>query len=160
MIEVFYRSCFYSPNQELANRNRPEWFSKARCSINMRNTTSWDLKGSVNLTTIYDEHFGKLTHPRGETIVINCGTEASSFLATLDIIMSRNLPDDTIVYIVEDDYLHREGWEQALREAFELPIDYGHGYIIGFAFRKTGIIADVIKVCKEFEHRLVVCCLK
>jgi len=122
MIEVFYRTCFYSTNQELSNRNRPEWFDKAKCLRNIL-FDSWGYK-DINFTQIYDEHFGKLGNPSDDTVVINCGTEASSFLATLDIIMSRNLPDDTIVYIVEDDYLHREGWQQALREAFELPIDY------------------------------------
>lgn len=68
--------------------------------------------------------YAKNDKRQGNIDIVKCGTEASSFLATLDIIMARNLPDETIVYIVEDDYLHRPNWCAVLREAFALPVDY------------------------------------
>ena len=40
--------------------------------------------------------------------IINEGNEAGSFLRTLEIVESLGYDDDTIIYFVEDDYLHRE----------------------------------------------------
>ncbi len=121
-IEVFLRQCYHSPNSLLPNRNRPEWFSKENCFYNLMATTDLSL---ANLNFIYDTYFGDSNvHPTTNYYPIRCGTEASSFLATLEIIESKQLPDDTIIYILEDDYLHREGWYKLLLEAFTLPVEY------------------------------------
>lgn len=136
-IHIFSRQCFSSPNQNLQNRNRPEWFFRGRCWKNLIAT----IGVGVDITVFYDYAKGKMGYlpdlvgsnqewyddvkiRKLKMGLFCCGTEASSFLALLDHIMSLNLSDDAIVYIVEDDYLHRPGWCKALREAFELPIDY------------------------------------
>lgn len=123
-IEIFVRQCYHSPNSNIPGRNRPEWFDKNAVFRNLKYTADPEL---ANITVIYDSYFGqplnwKVLNKVPENYhVINCGNEAPSFLAMLDIIMSKNLPDDTIVYLLEDDYLHREGWCTVLLEAFTLP---------------------------------------
>ena len=42
----------------------------------------------------------------------------------LEYVNSLAIPDDEIIYFLEDDYLHRAGWVSALREGFGLPVDY------------------------------------
>ena len=42
-------------------------------------------------------------------------------IALLDHVMDRKFSDDTILYFLEDDYLHRENWAETLLEAFTLP---------------------------------------
>ena len=80
---------------------------------------------------MYDEHFGKIedTFLKNEKNVeiINCGKETTSFLQTLDIIQSKKFYDDKIVYLLEDDYLHRPNWCRVLVEGFNIKqfnIDY------------------------------------
>ena len=124
-IEIFVRHCYYSRNSELPNRERPEWFSKGACWENLKRTTNHEL---ANITVIYDKHFGAVNNKweYGITSIeeINCGTEAGSFLATLEAVKRKNLPPGTIVYLLEDDYLHRPGWCEVLMEAFTLPVHY------------------------------------
>lgn len=116
-IEVFVRHCSHSPNSNIPNRYRPEWFDKTKVYRNLINTANHEL---CNINVIYDEHFGPYTGQEKSVVKINCGTEAKSFLATLDIILSRNLPDDTIIYLLEDDYLHKPGWCEILMGTFEM----------------------------------------
>jgi hypothetical protein len=124
-IEVFLRHCFYSPNSSLPNRLRPEWFDKPKIFENFKKTINQEI---ANYTIVYDEHFGSINETflsdEKNVEIINCGNEAGSFLKTLDIIQSKNFDDDTIIYFLEDDYLHRENWCEVLIEAFTLPIHY------------------------------------
>lgn len=124
-IEVFLRQCFYSPNSALPNRKRPEWFDKVKVFENLKRTINPEL---ANLNIIYDEHFGPLEETflekENNVQVINCGNEAGSFLKTLEIVESSNYDNETIIYFLEDDYLHRENWCEILVEAFTLPVHY------------------------------------
>lgn len=125
-IKIYLRQCFYSPNTSLENRKRPDWFDKRRVLKNLIEITDWSL---CDISVIYDSHFGELetgVYPEEWKIhKINCGTEASSFLKTLEIIETDGDQGDKIIYILEDDYLHREGWDRALIEAFnQTPAHY------------------------------------
>ena len=42
------------------------------------------------------------------------------FRSMVDIAANMNLPEDTVIYFLEDDYLHRPGWCEVLLEGFEL----------------------------------------
>lgn len=55
---------------------------------------------------------------------IKAGTEAQSFLMLLDHVEKLDIPDDTIIYFLEDDYLHRPCWVDILEEGFQLGVDY------------------------------------
>ena len=122
-IEVFLRHCYSSPNQNLPSRKRPSWFDKQKVFENFKRTINPAL---ANYTVIYDNHFGPPPEflKDEKLIEINAGNEASSFLQTLDYIESLNLDPETIIYLLEDDYLHREGWCSIMLEGFELGFDF------------------------------------
>lgn len=124
-IEIFLRQCYYSPNSIIPNRLRPEWFDKQKIFNNFKSTISSDI---ANYNIIYDECYGPIDttflSKENNVHIINCGNEAGSFLKTLEIVESKNLDDDTIIYFLEDDYLHKENWCKILLEAFTLPIHY------------------------------------
>ena len=125
LIEVFIRHCYYSKLQELPDRTRPSWFNKIKVFENFKNTLNSDL---INYTIVYDEFYGSidktfLTKEKNVEI-IKCGSECDSFLKTLEIIQSRNFEDEQIIYLLEDDYLHRSGWCDVILEGFALNIHY------------------------------------
>lgn len=122
-IEVFVRHCHFSAVSQ--HKNRPVWFSREVCHKNLMNTLDPDL---VNVTFVLDtfhpmkngEHFVK-KQDKYKVIEIREGAEAKAFLWLIDYISSLNLDPETIVYIVEDDYLHRPQWAQVLLEGFSIP---------------------------------------
>ncbi len=126
-IKVYVRHSFYSPNSAIPNRKRPDWFDKKKIwdsFLGKTNTNICDIK------VIYDFHFGdssdQFFSSEVEIVKINCGTEASSFLETLEIIKKDDNKDDDIIYILEDDYLHVPGWENIIIEGIN---DLGADYI-------------------------------
>ena len=142
-IEVFLRHCYYSKLQELPDRNRPKWFNKFKVFENFKNTLQQDL---VNYTIIYDEFYGSIDKTflsREKNVeIINCGSECDSFSKTLDIIQSRNFDDDQIVYLLEDDYLHRPGWCDILLEGFTINSSYVTLYDFDFFIAK-GYLSEI-----------------
>lgn len=135
-IEVFIRHCYYSRLQEQPSRSRPIWWDKEKVFQNFKRTLDPDL---VNYTIIYDEHYGKIedTFLSNEpAIIINKGSEAKSFLCTLDIIKERNFQHNPIIYFLEDDYVHRPNWSSILIEAFTLPIHYATLYDHGDKYQE------------------------
>jgi hypothetical protein len=124
-IEVFLRHCFYSKLQEQPSRSRPSWWDKEKTFLNFKRTLDPNL---VNYTIIYDETYGKIEDTflkdEKDVIRIKAGKESKSFLKTLDIIKSKNFDEDTIIYFLEDDYLHKDNWANILLEGFTLPVKY------------------------------------
>ena len=120
MINIYLRHAFYSPNSSIPNRYRPDWFDKIKIFNNLKTM----LTSNCKLKVIYDIHFGdnstEIFDDTIEIVKINCGTEAKSFLDTLNIVLSDNLNDDEIIYFLEDDYLHRENWDKALIEGLAI----------------------------------------
>ena len=136
-IEVFLRHCYYSRLQELPDRNRPKWFNKTKVFENFKNTLNPDL---VNYTIVYDEFYGSIDKTflaqEKNVEIINCGNECDSFLETLNIIQSRNFDDDQIIYLLEDDYLHRSGWCDIMLEGFTINPSYVTLYDFDFFIAK------------------------
>ena len=136
-IEVFIRHCYYSKIQELPDRIRPSWFNKIKVFENFKNTLNPNL---VNYTIVYDEFYGSIDKTflakEKNVEIIKCGNECDSFLKTLEIIQSKNLSDDTIVYLLEDDYLHRSGWCEVMLEGFEINSHYLTLYDFDFFIAK------------------------
>jgi len=124
-IEVFIRHCYYSKLQELPDRTRPSWFNNIKVFENFKNTLNPDL---INYTIVYDEFYGSIDKTflakENNVEIIKCGSETDSFLQTLDIIKSRNFDDKQIIYLLEDDYLHRPGWCEVMLEGFEINSHY------------------------------------
>jgi hypothetical protein len=142
-IEVFLRHCYYSKLQELPDRTRPQWFNKIKVFENFRKTIDPKF---ANYTIVYDEFYGNI----GKTFLANeenvkivkCGSECDSFLSTLEIIQSRNFDDDTIIYFLEDDYLHLPGWCDILLEGFIINASYVTLYDFNFFIAK-GYLSEI-----------------
>jgi len=125
-IELFVRHCHYSLAS--AHKARMPFFSKERCFENLVNTIDC---ANVNVTFFLDtfhpmegEHFLR-RQSQYPVIEIKAGQEAGSFLQLLDHVSSLKLAADTIIYFLEDDYIHRSGWIKILQEGFTLPnVDY------------------------------------
>lgn len=118
-VEVFSRHCIFSEISK--NKARLPYFSRKACYQNLLDTISLD---HANLTFVLDlargskkEHFlnEEKTFP---IIEIEEGSEAGAFLRLLDYVSKLELDPETILYFVEDDYLHKEGWTELLLEAF------------------------------------------
>lgn len=124
-IQVFLRQCYYSKLQELPDRTRPTWFSKQKVFKNFKNTLDPKL---VDYHIVYDEFYGdiKNTFLKDEINVkiIKYGSECDSFIETMNYAISKKYSDDTIIYFLEDDYLHRPNWSKILLEGFTLNSAY------------------------------------
>ena len=59
-----------------------------------------------------------------KVVEIEGGNEARSCLSLLEYINKRDFSDDTIIYILEDDYFHRDNWVNIMLEGFEIKADY------------------------------------
>ncbi|MBS0620022.1 MAG: hypothetical protein JSS61_00995 [Verrucomicrobia bacterium] len=123
-IRVFVRHCHYSAAG--AHKARFSHFSREGCYDNLVDTLR-DAK-HVEVTFLLDtfhphkegEHFIK-KQKQYPVIEMQAGTEAASFLYLLDYVEKQQFAPDTILYFLEDDYIHREGWVDILREGFTLP---------------------------------------
>ena len=116
-IEIFARHCNFSKNS--INKDKPKWFDKEKLYLGFTNTL--DLNTS-NLTILFDgdvsTHFLK-NEKRFPIIQNKSGNDAKSFLFLLDYVYNNKLNDDTIVYFVEDDYLHHKDWQRILIDGIE-----------------------------------------
>ncbi len=142
-IEVFIRHCYYSKLQELPDRTRPSWFNKIKVFENFKNTLNPDL---INYTIVYDEFYGSIDKTflakEKNVEIIKCGNECDSFLETLKTIQSRNFDDEQIIYLLEDDYLHRSGWSDIVLEGFALNPHYLTLYDFDFFIAK-GYLCEI-----------------
>lgn len=121
-LELFVRHCNFS--EVSSHKNRLSGFTRQKCHENL--LTTLDSK-RVNVTYLLDTfhpaekpHFilDQTTYP---VIEIKEGSETGSFLRLLDYVVSLKLHLETIVYFLEDDYLHKEGWVDVLLEGFTIP---------------------------------------
>lgn len=121
-IQLFVRHCNFSEVSQ--HKGRIPGFSRQKCHENLLATVD---RERVDITFLVDTFhpsatphfiFGQKEFP---VIEIKEGSETGSFLRLLDHVTSLKLKDDTIVYFLEDDYLHRDGWVDVLLEGFTIP---------------------------------------
>lgn len=117
-IEVFVRYANHSSAS--AHKKRPDGYRSEICYQNLLDTADH----RVNLTFFHDIATKKDHFIENKAIPIVAGCEASSFLQMLDYVCRLPLKANTIVYFLEEDYLHRKGWVDILFEGFSLPVDY------------------------------------
>ena len=98
---------------------RPEWFDKWRCLENFVTVFN-----EHNITLIADgvddATWNNLNtmHPTLDLRRTTFGSNAGSFLYSLDEAIK--LPHDTVVYFVEDDYIHHEGADIILEQGVSI----------------------------------------
>ena len=126
-IEVFVRHCHYSSVS--AHKKRFSNFSRESCYENLLATIADQEK--INITFFLDSY-----HPMQEVhflrrqsaypiVEFKAGSEAASFLTMLEHVYQKKIHPETIIYFLEDDYVHRLGWPNILREAFTIVgVDY------------------------------------
>jgi hypothetical protein len=120
-IYTFVRHCNISSNS--AHKERPLWFTKEKALLNLLHTKDDDTNVIIMLdtasVTIPSEHFTSKYNVK--VVPVHGGTDAHSFRNMIEYICSNitEIPQDAIVYLLEDDYVHKEGWCDALREAFD-----------------------------------------
>jgi hypothetical protein len=123
-IKVFQRHCLFSSNSE--HKQRPEWFDREKCWNNLLNTSD----ENTEINVIFDgelnkEHFLSRSSEGYNLICKQGGNDGNSFLNLLDYVYEQNIDNDIILYFLEDDYIHRPGWTNILREGFEyIGVDY------------------------------------
>ena len=128
-LRVFNRHCAFSTAS--AEKLRPASFSREECFRSLLGGDS----GNFSLHLFYDcargewsSHFTsrpEYTDRLASREIFEGGTEAGAFLALLDHIVSKDFSDDDVIYIVEDDYMHRPGWVEALLDAgLQTPANY------------------------------------
>jgi hypothetical protein len=122
-IKIFVRHCNISKNS--IGKNRPEWFSREGCWINLKNT----IDSATNITVLFDGKPDDTHFLKNETdiniVYKTGGSDAHASLNLLQYVQNLNIDDDDIIYFLEDDFLHIKGWTNILREGFEyISADY------------------------------------
>jgi len=97
------------------NPNRPSWFDKWRCLENFLFVFR-DHNISIIADSVDDYTWNKLQCIEFDLDLhkTNFGHNAGSFLYSLNL--ACNLSDETIIYFVEDDYIHHEGADIILEQ--------------------------------------------
>lgn len=114
-IKVFVRHCNSSSNS--IGKVRPSWFSKEVCWDNLNNTAD----ENTDITVMFDgepdlSHF--MFNKNINMVCKSAGNDGKSFLNLLEHVRDLNIEDNTILYFVEDDFYHKPGWTDILREGF------------------------------------------
>jgi hypothetical protein len=117
-IHVFSRQC--NP----WSKPRPSWFDYKAAFKNLVATIDED----CSLTVYFDGKPRDGHHVNdfdGPIVEGTHGYEFGALCGLVTHIASSDLADDDVAYIVEDDHVHRPGWPDVMREAFEAGIaDY------------------------------------
>ncbi len=122
MIRIFQRHCQFSSNS--ANKQRPNWFNREKIFDSFQKT----FNDKVNYTAFYDtlngsEHF--IFNKNVNIVETEGGSEAKSFNNLLKYVHEQDFKDEDIIYFVEDDYLHLNGWVDIMLEGFnQIGADY------------------------------------
>lgn len=130
-IHIFYRHVHIKNEGRSRDpdKRRPAWFSHERCFQNfMRTLDQAQNQDGLALTIVYDgteEDFHTdfiypyCTVPRQMPVtvkIVNAGEEVRSWLMALTVVRDTPMQDDDLVYFVENDYLHLDGWVDKVRE--------------------------------------------
>lgn len=120
-INVIYRTCA-QPNRDIKRPDwmdnsgfRPAWFNKSICYSSIES----DLSTDDTIHILFDGEERDLPNhieadQVNELVCFNGGSDAHSYKFVLEYIKEK-FKDNDLIYIVEDDYLHKQGWANALR---------------------------------------------
>jgi hypothetical protein len=124
-IHIFYRHY----NVETSESYRPSGFSYQECfrSI-MKSMASYEEKRlrdgiQVKLTIVYDSSKGSdnwIFNVKGNCNVIDIkgGSDWESFRQTIEIVDKQDIGENDLIYLLENDYLHKMNWIEKVLELF------------------------------------------
>jgi hypothetical protein len=116
-IHIFYRH-YNVPNLPFHPQNRPDGFSYEKSFGNLLDTI--ENNSNVELTVMMD---GSKQGTFLENYDVNVyefegGGDAASFFETVKYAKAKNIEDKDLVYFLENDYLHLEGWVEKVIDLF------------------------------------------
>jgi len=123
MIYVINRHCKFSNLS--AGKPRPSFFSREKCLINLWKTSrDYQIQGTIKSHYLFDgdmtDHF-LLNHVDKKRIIqLNSGSGAKSFVDAVDYALNLNCDPEDIIYLLEDDYLHRPNWPSIIEEGLNI----------------------------------------
>lgn len=115
-IHIFYRH--YNTSSTLNPQYRPDGFSYEKSFNNLLETIEGN--PNVELTVMMD---GSKQGTFLENYNINIyefkgGSDAASFFETVKYVKNKNIGDKDLVYFLENDYLHLDGWVEKVIDLF------------------------------------------
>jgi hypothetical protein len=115
-IHILYRHFNISGND---GRGRPSWFDFEKCFNNLLSTIEGE---DVNLHVVMDgEIESNFISKYQEKFIphqIKAGSDSSSFFQTWEIAKNLNIKKGELIYFLENDYLHIQGWVKKINELF------------------------------------------
>jgi len=116
MIHIFYR---HYNIETTDNKGRPKWFNFQKCFENLLNTIEGN---DVQLHVIMDgdckNNFIRKYKDKYILHEIKAGNDQSSFFQTWKIAKNTPMKSTDLVYFIENDYLHINGWVEKVIELF------------------------------------------
>lgn len=116
-IHIFYR---HYNVQGTDNRNRPSWFDYEKCYDNLVSTLAFNENVKINI--VYDgkeDNWIKKKHYHN-FIEIEAKEDMKSFWETVKLAHADDLiEDDDLIYFLENDYMHVEGWVSKVFDLFQ-----------------------------------------
>lgn len=118
MIHIFLRQTSHNDNR----KRRPKWFDYEKCFVNLLETIDFEkCKLTIMFDGIISGHFTEKYKDKYkfEIVQLNSNSEHQSFFDTCNYIYSQDhINDNDIIYLVENDYLHRENWVEIILDLF------------------------------------------
>jgi hypothetical protein len=102
-------------------KEKPDYINNKNCFINALRTfnkADW----LIIADNVGDETKSLITQSNKEIKYVSVGHGAGTFNLALDYAL--NLPDNEIVYFLENDYLHKPEADKIIEDGFELGFDY------------------------------------
>ncbi|MEW5739587.1 MAG: hypothetical protein AB1938_11710 [Myxococcota bacterium] len=140
-LHIFFRHVHLKHNARSRDPDklRPDWFSHERCFENLLSTierSQWAER--TTLTVVYDgseedfasdfisRHTARRMPPAVAVKFVNGGSNIKSWLELLDHVRRDDFLDDEILFFMENDYLHVEGWLDKVVDLYDsaTPFDY------------------------------------
>ena len=116
-VHIFYR---HYNTQGTGNKNRPSWFDYEKCYDNLIN--SINLNKSVEINIVYDGKEDNWIKRKDYSTFyeIKAGEDMESFWETIKIAhKDTSIVDGDLIYFLENDYMHVEGWVGKVLELFQ-----------------------------------------
>jgi hypothetical protein len=126
-LHIFYRHVYVSPENinRFPPKKRPNWFSYEACFRNLVETINSDRMGThVKLIVLFDgspmdfendflfKYYANKDEYNFELSIEFLKSESAldSFMIMLSIIGNSKIPQDDLLYLLENDYLHQSKW--------------------------------------------------